>query len=290
MQIAARLRTAAARGSAPALLDVFAERDRHFLVFELPAGEQLSEIMRRTTDVAEEDIIHLGLSMLEAAAPLGGAGVQLVHGNLCPDAIIVQPNGTLTFVGFSPTLLVREGPSRALGCAGGVRGYAAPEQLRGEADPRADLFAIAVILRQAEASATGAHSLHLSAELDDLLECALRPDHAQRIGTMEEFRQGLLALVPSRPPAGADAGSKFIAPPPKAMHTALPASVAALRAELDQPTRPPIASLWAVRAVLVAVLVLALVAVSVLYLQRSRASGPTARAYPAVALTTPLDT
>lgn len=291
-QAAARLRAAANQGIVPHVLDAFTERGRRFLVLELPEGEQLAEILRRKVPAAEPDVIQLGLRLLDAEAAQWTMTPHLVHGNLCPDYVLLRPDGSVMLVGFSPTVLVQGTIPLDHGCAGGVRGYAAPEQQRGQADVRADLYAIAAMLHQA---ATGqrppartsgalgsARAINptISTGLDDLLNRALRPAPAQRIGTVEEFRAGLLALLPPGYSAAPSAGRLAVGAGGRALQPALPGPLAALRAGLQQSAAPPLVRSRSLRIVLAALLLVALLATGTMYLVRAHGHGPSVAAQP----------
>jgi tetratricopeptide (TPR) repeat protein len=78
-------------------------------------------------------------------------GEGIVHGDLKPDNVFLQPDGTPVLVDFGLASNVRGGVGReALTRARGVTGtwaYMAPEQIRGEPlEPRTDLYALGCIM------------------------------------------------------------------------------------------------------------------------------------------------
>jgi hypothetical protein len=243
-------------GRIPPVLDAFTERSRRFLVFQLPAGERLADVLREEGALPEDDVIQLGLRLLDILGALERATPSIPHGNISLDNIIVQPDGHIALVGFSPTILARGGGRVEHGAAGGVRGYMAPEQQRGQADVRSDLHAVAAVLYYAVTGQrpTGQSgwlyepARHfnpgISQALEALLSGALRPAAAQRFQSVAQMRQALTALVPAGPPvaqAGAGTQQRRTAVTGHAREIeAPPDSVAALRATLEVPVlRPP---------------------------------------------------
>jgi serine/threonine protein kinase len=83
--VAQRMLTLGRHPGMPKLLDHFSERRRHFLVFELPSGDVLSERLLRTRGPVDEvTAIGYALRILDALAALEQVTPVAVHGNLSP--------------------------------------------------------------------------------------------------------------------------------------------------------------------------------------------------------------
>jgi ABC-type branched-subunit amino acid transport system substrate-binding protein len=193
------------------LVDSFSDRNRHYLVFEYPSGDLLSDRLRRVRGpLPEATAIGIALQLLDVLLGAEREHPPFIHGNLCPGNVVLRPSGQLTLVGMSPTLLLYPEGESVMGPAGGVAGYSAPEQLRGQASTRSDLLAVCAILYQAvtgsppytRASAVvqPAHRLNpaVSLELDEVLNKGMRPSQAQRYQTVSELREALAPLALGR--------------------------------------------------------------------------------------------
>jgi ABC-type branched-subunit amino acid transport system substrate-binding protein len=193
------------------LVDSFSDHNHQYLVFEYPSGDLLSDRLRRVRGpLPETTAIGIALQLLDVLIGAEHERPPFIHGNLCPGNVVLRPSGQLTLVGMSPTLLLYPEGESASGPAGGVAGYSAPEQARGQASMRSDLLAACAILYQAvtgsppytRASAVvqPAHRLNpaVSLELDEILNKGMRPSPAQRYQTVAEFRAALAPLALGR--------------------------------------------------------------------------------------------
>lgn len=209
--VAQRMQELAQTGSVPRLLDHFGERRRHFLVFEMPDGDTLAERLQRAHGPLEETVaITFALQTLDALASFERQASTFIHGNICPANIVLRPGGQVILVGCSPTLLLHPDGRVEHGAAGGILGYAAPEQLRGQANIRSDLFSLCATLHHtvtgiAPASRPNAIlaparrvNPNISLELEEVLGRGLRPSPTQRYQSAAELRQSLLPLVSGR--------------------------------------------------------------------------------------------
>ncbi len=249
-----RLQLAGERPEMPPLLDSFAEKGRRFVVFQLPEGERLSDRLRREVTLSEGEAIDLGLRLLDAVVAMASQSSPIVHANLSPDNVLLQRDGRVVLVGFSPTLLVQGNGQVEHGAAGGVRGFGAPEQQRGQADARSDLYAVAAILYQATtgqrpAQRSGALyesarklNPNISAAFDAILAQALRPAAAQRTQTVDEMRSALAALQPAMHIIGEaheHGGGRSAVTTDSTMMQALPGPAGVLRATMEHPVVRP---------------------------------------------------
>lgn len=206
--VAQRVQELAQTGSMSRLLDHFGERRRHFLVFEMPDGDTLAERLQRARGPLEETVaLNFALQTLGALASFEQQHPAFIHGNICPANIVIRPGGQVLLVGCSPTLLLHPEGRVEHGAAGGILGYAAPEQLRGHASTRSDLFSLCATLHHAvtgvaPASRTNvilAPARHvnpnISLELEEALSHGLRPSPTQRYQSTSELRQTLQPLA-----------------------------------------------------------------------------------------------
>ncbi len=149
-RLLARLRHA----NVVSLLDVTEdERGAPALVLELIEGADLRTLCLRSSPGAHRGFlpdrvaVHCACAILSALAAVQRAVPGLVHRDVTPHNVLVSKEGEVKLVDFGIALVSgRERLSAPLTVRGKL-GYMAPEQARGEAlDPRADLFAVGVVL------------------------------------------------------------------------------------------------------------------------------------------------
>ena len=138
------------------VLDAGTDHSETFLATEYAEGLTLDELIaaaaERGTLLPCGVVLRIGLDLLGPLAALhevnvpGAASGTLLHGDLTPRAVSITPNAETRLL---PTCT---GAIARLGLGSGSRlAYKAPEQLQQRAgvDPRADLFAFAVVLWEA---------------------------------------------------------------------------------------------------------------------------------------------
>jgi serine/threonine protein kinase len=131
----------------PQLLDCFNERGTYFLVFLHPEGETLGSLLRRQGGALPEAlVVHYGYQLCGLLAVLADQQPPIIHGSINPETIVIneaQQSAWLLHVPpFAPAPPQEKGEKPA-------SGYYAPEQVRGELDPSADLYSLAATLHHA---------------------------------------------------------------------------------------------------------------------------------------------
>lgn len=187
------------------LRDNFVEQRRHFLVFELPSGDRLLDRLRRAHGpLPEITVIGIVLQILEILSSLERSVVPIIHGNITPMNVLLRPGGRVVLVGLSPSLLIYPTGQVANGPAGALTHYSAPEQARGTADIRSDLYATCAVMHHAVTGVEPVGRLFplarhanpaVSLELEDILGQGLRPSPGQRFQTPEALRDVLAPLA-----------------------------------------------------------------------------------------------
>ncbi len=195
-----------------------------YTVMPLYQGELLETRLARAPALALEEGRRIGVALARAAAALHRAGI--VHRDIKPDNVILEPGGTPRLIDFGAVRLPgleEEGPS---GGVPGTPAYMAPEMLAGEPGNEAtDVYALGVTLfraftgefpygnpdaasppRRTRAQELCALRADLPAWLQAALARAVAPDPARRYRDMAEFAADL--------EAGPAAGVQPAAPPP----------------------------------------------------------------------------
>ena len=174
-----------------------------YYVLEHIDGVQLDEYVAANPDRRDQLIDGL----LEVGRCLADAHSKgLVHRDLKPSNILVQPDGTLRLVDFDAVLRLTD--RRISHQDVGTFGYSAPEVLdgAGDADVRADIFALARVFAYLYHGRTLPNAYALSVyDLIDLLNCAPVVKHAlerasavdpaRRYDTMQQFLDELEPAV-----------------------------------------------------------------------------------------------
>jgi len=140
-----------------ATLDVVQDAGELFLVMEYVHGESLSRLLRTMHERSEKAPIGVVLSvMIEVLEGLhaaheakseAGEPLQIVHRDVSPQNVLVGTDGVAHVADFgiakAEGRLAEKFSNQG---AKGKAGYMAPEQMRGQVDRRADLFAVGVCL------------------------------------------------------------------------------------------------------------------------------------------------
>jgi serine/threonine protein kinase len=133
----------------PGVTDHFQEGSRYFMVQEYVEGENLQERLDRLNQPMREDVaLRYALEVLDILDYLAQQVPAIVHRDIKPANIIIgvkDRRAHLVDFGIARAhtpSLGRRKQTTALG----TPGYAPPEQYRGHADPRSDLYALAATL------------------------------------------------------------------------------------------------------------------------------------------------
>ena len=139
---------AAARLSHPSVVAIYDQGEadgRVYLVMEHVSGRTLRELLREGRLPAAQ-ALDVAAGVLTALAAAHAAG--LVHRDVKPENVLVAADGTVKVADFGLARAVEASHySVADGTLLGTVAYLAPEQVStGAADPRADLYALGVVL------------------------------------------------------------------------------------------------------------------------------------------------
>jgi formylglycine-generating enzyme required for sulfatase activity len=126
------------------IYDRFSEANRHYLVMEYVQGKTLEEtIHAEDGTLSESTAIGLTLQVLESFEYLHSQTPPIIYRDLKPSNIIVMPNGRVKLIDFGIARLFQP---QTRGTLIGTPGYAAPEQYKGAAEPRSDLYALGAVM------------------------------------------------------------------------------------------------------------------------------------------------
>jgi tetratricopeptide (TPR) repeat protein len=164
--------------------DFSEEGERPYLVMQFVPGEDLAALLGRGQGI---DCDKLAREMLDALAHIHGAGI--LHRDVKPGNIVVEPDGTAKLIDFGIARPLDATAMTRTGLIMATERFAAPEVMEGRpASERSDLYSLGVVLRACE----GSCSRPLGALVGQLTE----KDPAARPGSA---RQALARLGRAEP-------------------------------------------------------------------------------------------
>ncbi|MBM3462549.1 MAG: hypothetical protein FJX76_10660 [Armatimonadetes bacterium] len=178
----------------PRAFDCFAENGCHYLMMDFVEGETLLAQVERDGAIPEADARETALRILDILAFLHGHDPPILHRDLKP-ANVMRACDRLMLVDFSIARWLR---GNGTGTAIGTAGYAPPEQYRGEADARSDLYALAATVHHLLSGKAPSVPFvfdpveGISEGMQGFLYRALRMNSDERFQSAEEMRAALL--------------------------------------------------------------------------------------------------
>jgi|GEM_PF-778975 len=119
------------------VLDIVEEADSTYLIVEYIEGENLRQIIDRHGKRKESTTRAIALELARAVSYLHEREPAIVHRDLTPDNLMIDREGKLRVIDFGAAHEFIEGVT---GTLIGKQCYIAPEQLRGDIDPRSDIY------------------------------------------------------------------------------------------------------------------------------------------------------
>jgi serine/threonine protein kinase len=122
------------------LFEIGQDGDQRFLVFEFVQGQPLSALVNgRALHVRRA--LEFGINLADALAD--AHGVDLVHGDIRPDTIMITPKDRAKFVNFGLARFTAGGAARAAT----ANPYIAPEEIAGgTGDSRSDIYSLGAVM------------------------------------------------------------------------------------------------------------------------------------------------
>ena len=126
--------------------DMGEDAGRLFIVMELLEGEELRRVIDRQAQLTLKDKLDIVRQICDGLHYAHQKGV--VHRDIKPANILVQPTGQVKILDFGIAQIAGAATQRDLTRTGmflGTLRYMAPEQVRGQADRRSDIFSVAAV-------------------------------------------------------------------------------------------------------------------------------------------------
>ncbi len=211
--------------SIPRIYDFFDLGGTIYLVLELVHGQDLETLLAsHGGSYPQETVISWGLQLADVLSYLHHQTPEaIVFRDLKPSNIMLRPDDSLALVDFG---IARHFATSQKGTMIGTEGYAPPEQYRGIADARGDIYAFGATLHQLatnddprdeppfSVSQRPARQLNpsLSAASSDLITRCVAYDASDRFGSIDEVREALL-LVRDAMRADSPVSEERVVPP-----------------------------------------------------------------------------
>ena len=128
----------------PKIFDFFSESSRSYLIMEFVAGQTLEELIEARRHIfSEEEVVDWGLQICDVLAYLHSQKPPVIFRDIKPANLMVKPDGRIMVIDFGIAKVFEHGQR---GTMIGTEGYSPPEQYRGIAEPRGDLYALGATL------------------------------------------------------------------------------------------------------------------------------------------------
>jgi len=193
------------------VLQSFSVEHSTYLVIEHRQGSDLRAVVNEHGARSESVVITWAKQLCEIMIYLHGREPAIVHRDLTPDNIIAGEDGQLRLIDFGAAREFLEGTT---GTMIGKQCYVAPEQLRGDASLKSDIYSFGCTLYflitgrdpVALSQSSPAKSIDCSSRLDALVSDCTTFDEEQRPASFEDILKRLKDL---------DRGFKLKMPQPK---------------------------------------------------------------------------
>jgi len=130
----------------PKIFDRFSEGLRHYLVMEYVPGETLEHwVTVKGGRIDQPAALYIGAQILEGLMYLHNCAPPIAYRDLKPDNVMITPESRVRLIDFG----IARHFTRARATVVGSPGYAAPEQYKGQVDPRTDIFAFGAVMHRA---------------------------------------------------------------------------------------------------------------------------------------------
>ncbi|MBX9722039.1 MAG: serine/threonine protein kinase, partial [Candidatus Obscuribacterales bacterium] len=125
------------------VLDAFEEQNAKYIVMEYVRGQDLRSIVKKHGPRSERLVLECAKEIAELMLVLHSQEQAILHRDLTPDNIMEDDKGCLKLIDFGAAHQLAEGVT---GTLIGKQCYIAPEQLRGKASLRSDIYSFGCTL------------------------------------------------------------------------------------------------------------------------------------------------
>jgi tRNA A-37 threonylcarbamoyl transferase component Bud32 len=181
--------------------EFFADNGRAYLALEYVEGESLRKLVKRNGALPPERVREIALQLCDVLYYLHSQNPAVVHRDITPENIIMQPDGSIKVIDFS-LALKQEARQTTDSC--GKHAYTPPEQFRDEACAQSDIYALGATLhylltgqnpKPLTRSSPASFNENISEQLSSIVERATEMELKDRYESVEWMRQDLTSLV-----------------------------------------------------------------------------------------------
>ncbi len=187
----------------PKVFDFFSQDSKSYLVMEFIEGTDLEGVWSRTrAPLAPKDVIPWALQICDVLDYLHGQTPPVMFRDVKPSNVMLTKQQRIMLIDFGIAKIFQSGPN---GTMIGTEGYAPPEQYRGIAEPRGDVYALGAtmhhLLTGKDPRLEAPFTFHerpvrqFNAEVNESLEAvinrALQYEASQRFATARELGTAL---------------------------------------------------------------------------------------------------
>ncbi len=192
----------------PKIFDYFSEGNRSYLILEFVEGQSLERVLEEQHQpFSQEETVEWGIQICDVLAFLHNHKPPVIFRDVKPSNLMVRPDGRIMVIDFGIAKVFEHGQR---GTMIGTEGYSPPEQYRGVAEPRGDLYALAAtlhhILTMRNPQLEPPFTFHerpirlfnpnVSEELETVIMKALSYDVQDRYATATEFAAAMTKALP----------------------------------------------------------------------------------------------
>lgn len=194
--------------SIPKIYDYFMAGGRIYLVLEFIEGQNLEDLLEASPEpLAEEQVVRWAIQICDVLSYLHNRKPEpIIFRDMKPSNVMVTPDGRIVLIDFG---IARLFEADQKGTMIGTEGYSPPEQYRGVAEPRGDIYALGAtmhhLLTKSDPRLETPFTFHerppsslnprVSAQLEGVIMKALEYDVRQRWASAAEMRTALLDLA-----------------------------------------------------------------------------------------------
>ncbi len=197
------------------VFDFFTESARHYLVLEYVDGKTLEKMLADSEGfLSEAQVVQWAVQICQVLSYLHSHDPEpIVFRDMKPSNVMLDKYGRIRLIDFGIARVFESGQK---GTMIGTEGYTPPEQYRGSAEPRVDIYALGAtmhhLLSKQDPKLEAPFSFHerpihrtnptVSRELTEIIDRSLEYDIDKRYGSAEEMQRALMSLSSVRGKGG----------------------------------------------------------------------------------------
>ncbi len=193
----------------PKVYDYFSEEARSYLVMEFIEGRDLEAVLSEMTSfLPQEQVLEWAIQLCDVLQFLHEHTPPIIFRDMKPSNIMLDKHGRLRLIDFGIAKNFQPGQK---GTMIGTEGYSPPEQYRGIAEQRTDIYALGAtlhhVLTRQDPRVEPPFSFHerpiqttnpaISSEFAQVVMRALEYEPDRRFSTAEEMKRALVILRPT---------------------------------------------------------------------------------------------